>query len=238
MALSKEQIAAEVAKKGYKLIDATGYKNMQSEITVECSQGHKFITNIASVRHPSFKCSTCEQAVFAEAPRNRVVPPKTSNTYRIIAFDQATYKVGMSVWDNGKLVYYDLFEYHDNDLIVRLNKIKHLLSDIVIPIWKPDLMVFEDIQEQHGGVMTFKILAMLLGICEVTALDNKIPFEDMAPVVWRKKIGTVSGGRAKEKAWAVQKVKELTGLTINEDTAEAILIGYAASLNHKTKTLF
>lgn len=227
MSLNKEEIASEVQAKGYSLVSCDGYKNMSSDILVQCKQGHQFITNINSVRHPSFKCPECEKQVF-NVVKPKVVPPKQGR--RIIAFDQATYKMGMSIWDNGKLVYYDLFQFSDYDLVVRLSKIKRLLNDVVIPIWKPDLLVFEDIQEQNGGVKTYKILAMLLGVCETTAYENNIQYTVVPPNVWRKSIGIVAGGRAKEKAWAVNKVKSLTGLLINEDTAEAILIGYSQSL--------
>lgn len=238
MALSKEEIENEVIKhSGYTLVSSENYKNMLSTIVVKCPKGHEFNTTVQDVRKDSFKCPICQKTVF-ELGKNMIVPIKNSNTYRIIAFDQATYKCGMSIWDNGKLVYYDLFQYKDYDLIARLTHIRQLLVNTVIPIWKPDLLTFEDIQEQHNGVKTYKILAMLLGICENAAYEAKIPYEDVAPVVWRKSIGTVSGGRSAEKIWAVKKVHELTGLNINEDSAEAILIGYSQTLKHKNKNLF
>ena len=229
MALSKEQIRAEVEAKGFTLVDASAYKNMQSDITVKCSKGHTFITNITAVRHPSFQCPECAKAHFAmEKPK--AVPTKQPGTFRIIAFDQATYKMGMSVWDNGRLAYYDLFQFNDALTESRLAKIERLLSEVVVPIWKPDVVVFEDIQEQGGvkGMKTFKILAMLLGVCLTTMERLGIKHVEYAPVVWRKEFGAVSGGRGAEKAWAVNKVHELTGQWVNEDTSEAILIGYSA----------
>ena len=229
MALSKEQIAAEVESKGFKLIDATGYKNMDSDITVECEKGHRFITNVKSVRHPGFQCPECAKAQFT-VDKPIGVPVKQPGTFRIVAFDQATYKMGMSIWDDGKLVYYDLFQFNDAATESRLVKIERLLSEVVVPIWKPDAVVFEDIQEQGGikGMKTFKILAMLLGVCVTTIERLGVPHVEYAPVVWRKEFGTVSGGRNAEKAWAVNKVHELTGHWVNEDTSEAILIGYSA----------
>lgn len=236
MPLSKDQIAATIAAhSGFSLIDASGYKNLTSPIKVKCPNGHVFETSVEAARKTSFTCPECAKTAFQKV--SRVIPAKTSDTYRIIAFDQATYKCGMSIWDNGYLVYYDLFTFNDYDLVARLAKIKQLLEKVVIPQWKPDALIFEDIQEQHGGVKTFKILAMLLGICETAAFENHINYAVLAPVVWRKEIGTVSGGRYVEKAWAVQKVKELLGLVVQEDTAEAILIGYSASRKMK-KTLF
>lgn len=229
MALSKEQIQAEVEAKGFTLVDASGYKNLQSDITVKCSKGHTFITNMTAVRHPSFQCPECAKAHFVmEKPK--AVPTKQPGTFRIVAFDQATYKMGMSIWDNGQLVYYDLFQFNDQLTESRLVKIERLLSEVVAPIWKPDVVVFEDIQEQGGvkGMKTFKILAMLLGVCVTTMERLGVKHVEYAPVVWRKEFGAISGGRGAEKAWAVNKVHELTGQWVNEDTSEAILIGYSA----------
>lgn len=229
MALTLEQIKAEVESKGFKLVDASKYKNLQSDITVECGKGHKFITNVAAVRHPSFTCPECAKEQF-QVERPKAVPVKQPGVFRIIAFDQATYKMGMSVWDNGRLAYYDLFQFTDGVTEVRLAKIERLLSEVVVPLWKPDVVVFEDIQEQGGvkGMKTFKILAMLLGVCVTTMERLGVRHQEFAPVVWRKQFGAVSGGRGAEKAWAVNKVHELTGQWVNEDTSEAILIGYSA----------
>lgn len=227
MALSKDQIKAEVENKGFELVDASAYKNMQSDITVKCGKGHVFVTNITAVRHPSFQCPECAKEHFIiEKPK--AVPVKQPGVFRVIAFDQATYKMGMSVWDNGKLVYYDLFQFNDAATESRLVKIERLLSEVVVPIWKPDVVAFEDIQEQGGikGMKTFKILAMLLGVCLTTMERLHVQHVEYPPVVWRKTYGAISGGRNAEKAWAVNKVHELTGIWVNEDTSEAILIGY------------
>lgn len=229
MALSNEQIRAEVEAKGFKLIDASAYKNLNSDITVECSKGHKFVTNVAAVRHPSFQCPECAKAHFV-VEKPKAVPVKQPGVFRIIAFDQATYKMGMSIWDNGQLAYYDLFQFTDQMTETRLVKIERLLSQVVVPLWKPDVIVFEDIQEQGGikGMKTFKILAMLLGVCVTTVEKLGVKHYEYPPVVWRKSFGTVSGGRSVEKNWAVNKVHDLTGHWVNEDTSEAILIGYHA----------
>ena len=96
MALSIDEIRAEVEKhQGYELVSADGYKNMLSAISVKCPKGHIFKTTVEEVRHPSFKCPICAKMAFADI--GRVVPTKEASTYRIIAFDQATYKVGMSI---------------------------------------------------------------------------------------------------------------------------------------------
>ena len=44
-------------------------------------------------------------------------------------------------------------------------------------------MVFEDIQYQYGAVLTYKVLAMLLGIMEVACVENSVPYEVVSPNV-------------------------------------------------------
>lgn len=41
----------------------------------------------------------------------------------------------------------------------------------------------EDIQQQHGAVVTFKILAMLLGNLEELCAEKNIPYEVVSPNV-------------------------------------------------------
>jgi Zn finger protein HypA/HybF involved in hydrogenase expression len=92
--LSSEQIAAEVAAKGFKLVDSSKYKNLESEITVQCPKGHNVITDLKSLRHPSFECPFCaSQEMHVISPQ--IVPNK--NGFRIIACDQATEKFGVSI---------------------------------------------------------------------------------------------------------------------------------------------
>jgi len=237
MALSREEISNELLEKGFKLINADNYKNLDSTIVVECSEGHQFETTMKSIRHPSFECPTCAAAKmnnFKELPK--IVPEKEG--YRIIAFDQATHNCGISIYDNGNLVYFNVFTFIDPILIDRLYKIQKLIEEVVVPVWKPDLLVFEDIQQQGPNVKTFKILAMLLGVVETTARKYNIECLDVAPTVWRKGIDIVSGGRANEKVWSVNKVKELTGFTVTDDCADAILIGRYASKKRNSKKLF
>lgn len=235
--LNNEQIQEEVENKGFKLVNADGYSNLESTITVQCSKGHLIDTNLKSIRHPSFECPFCaSQDFIMEKPRG--VPAKSG--YRIIAFDQATEKVGMSIYDNGKLVYFDLFHFTDQILTYRLKKIMRLLEEVVIPIWEPDLLVFEDIQQQGPNVLTFKVLSMLLGICETVAAKYEIECLTVTVNTWRSAMGVVGAGvaRNKQKKLAMTKVKELTGFDVAEDTAEAILIGKYAASKRKAKTLF
>jgi hypothetical protein len=92
--LSKEQLAAEIEAKGFRVINVENYKNLESEITIQCPKGHNIITNMKSVRHPSFECPFCaSEQMHVISPQ--IVPNKIG--FRIIACDQATEKFGVSI---------------------------------------------------------------------------------------------------------------------------------------------
>lgn len=64
----------------------------------------------------------------------------------------------------------------------------------------------EDIQYQHGAVVTYKILAMLLGVIEVCCMKHGINYEVVSPNVWRKYAGTCGKTRTEEKQLSVATV--------------------------------
>lgn len=226
--LSITDIANELAVKEYTLIDASNYTNMNSLITMRCPKGHTFQATLAQFRHPSFKCPECDKGVKFNNPDT--IPQKKG--YRVIAFDQATENFGLSVYDDGQLVFFHLYTF--TGLVAnRLTQIQHFIENIVIKEWKPDYIVFEDIQYQYGAVLTYKILAMLLGIIEVTCFKNDIPYEVVSPNVWRKYAGTCGKTRVQEKQLSVTVVKEKYGVRVNDDVAEAILIGRYGAEHHK-----
>lgn len=90
--LSKEQIKAEVEEKGFTLLNADGYSNMNSIITVQCDHGHAIEVSMADFRRASFECPCCNTG---KVDNPTTVPEKKG--YRVISFDQATEKFGLSI---------------------------------------------------------------------------------------------------------------------------------------------
>lgn len=226
--LSAVQIKAEVEEKGYTLIDCSGYTNMQSIIKVSCPKGHIFQTTLGDLRSPAFTCPECDKSIQFKNPT--AVPPKTG--YRVIAFDQATEHFGLSVFDNGQLKFLNLYTFTGrvNDRIAQIKT----FVEMIIREWQPDYIVMEDIQYQQGsGIVTFKILAMLLGVIETVCVQAKQPYEVVSPNVWRKYAGTCGKSRLEEKRLSVIMVKEKYGIRVNDDVAEAVLIGRYGAQMHK-----
>lgn len=228
--LTHQQIADEVFSRGYELVDASAYTNMNSRIVIKCPHGHLIEASLADLRRVSFTCPVCDKDIKFINPS--AVPPK--NGHRIIAFDQATERFGLSIYDGGKLVFYSLYTF-SGDLINRIVKIKKFVQDIVIKEWKPDYIVMEDIQYQANGILTFKVLAMLLGVLQELCSESNIEFEAVAPNVWRKYAGTNGKNRREEKMLSIAKVKEKFSVTVSDDVAEAILIGMYGVRMHAPK---
>ena len=226
--LNTETIRQEVEAKGFTLVSAENYENLNSEITVKCSQGHVSNVSLSSFRAASFTCPHCDHSIKFVNPD--VVPTKKG--YRVIAFDQATEHFGLSIWDNGELVFFHLYTFVGT-VVNRLTQIKNFISNIVLKEWQPDYIVCEDIQYQYGAVLTFKVLAMLLGIVEVACNEANIPYEVVSPNVWRKYAGTCGKTRLQEKQLSIAFVKEKYGIRVNDDVAEAILIGRYGAHVHK-----
>ena len=226
--LTHQQIADEVFAQGYELVDDSKYTSLNSNIIIRCPQGHLIETSLANFRRPSFTCPVCDKDVKFVNPT--IVPKKTG--FRVIAFDQATENFGLSIFDDNQLVFYSLYTF-SGDVVSRLTKIKKFIAEIVLPLWQPDYVVMEDIQYQYGAVLTYKILAMLLGVIEVACNEANVKYEVVSPNVWRKYAGTAGKSRREEKMLSVALVKEKYGVKVSDDVAEAIMIGRYGAMNHK-----
>lgn len=226
--LSHEKIAEEIKSLGYLLVDDSGYQTLNSTIKVQCEHGHVFETNLNTLRRPSFQCPLCDEKIDFVNPK--IIPPKTGT--RVIGFDQATEHFGLSIWDNNQLVFYALYNF-SGETINRIYKIWKFVREIVIDAWKPDYIIMEDIQQQHGAVLTYKILAMLLGVIQVACTEKNIQYAVVSPNVWRKYTGTAGKTRKEEKALSIAVVKQKFNINVSDDIAEAILIGQYGSKIYK-----
>lgn len=216
--LNEGQILQEIEGKGFKVLDISGYQNTKSTITVKCQNDHILETNMFSFRKESFRCPKCDGGDI----ELKAFPPE-KNGYRILALDNATENLGLSIYDNGKLVYYSLLVFKGN-FDSRITKIFNIVSNTMIDNWKPDYIVFEDIQYQNN-YQTYKKLAMLLGALVVAAKRSAIDYQIIPPVEWRSHY-QITGKREDVKAKAVKLVKQMYNIDVIDDIAEAILIGH------------
>ena len=104
MRLTDQEIKDILASKGFTCSNINDYTNLDSILHLRCKNGHNIDASIRTVRNTNFKCSVCDGQ---NSISNRVaivnIPAKDGK--RVVAIDNATEKVGVSVFDNGKLVY-------------------------------------------------------------------------------------------------------------------------------------
>ena len=222
MRLTEQEIIDILDSKGLHCLNIAEYENMNTILSLECSNGHHIDASLKSVRNAHFKCPICEgkNSLSAEVS-NLQVPEKSGK--RIVAIDNATESVGVSVFDDKKLVFYHLFHF-TGETLDRMCDNRKLLEETIIAAWEPDLIVFEDIQYQNN-ILTFKTLAMLLGSSLVSTHSAHIPHETVLSKTWRSHFMINGKTRVEQKKQAIDKVKTMYDINVNDDVAEAILLG-------------
>lgn len=211
------------------------YKNLDTELTFECNEGHKLYLPYKKVRD-KFICPICQQNQYNFS---KEIIPKNKNIQRSIGLDQATHTTGYSIFDNGKLVYAGVFEAGANDEIERDIEIKNWLIQL-IQNWKPDIIGIEGIQLQqlnnkNVGVTTYQTLARLQGILMATCVEQKTEYVIVPPATWRAHCRVKGRSRTDKKRSMQIKIKDWFDVTVSDDIADAIGIGKYISDNHKKK---
>ena len=225
MALSKKEIEATILAKGFEPVSIDSYKNLSSLLEVRCEHGHQFFADMKSIRKDNFVCPQCVGTQSSNLNEKHSLPAKTG--FRIIALDQASQKIGISVFDDGKLVYYHFVEV-TGSLPVRLAKIYKFMVEVVIHQWTPNYLVFEDIQYQDNA-LTHKTLGMVMGVVILAAEHAQIEHTEVLNKVWQSEFNIGGTVRFAQKANVVKRVKEYYDLDVSDDVADAILLGkYAA----------
>ena len=220
--LNKQEIEGILESKKLICLDISAYQNLDSLLSLKCVNGHKIDATMRTIRNSHFKCPECDgQSSVSNKANNVIVPSKFG--YRVVALDNATENVGVSIFDDDKLVFYHLYKYEGSTL-TRMVKNRQFLEDVIIKEWQPDLIVVEDIQYQNN-ILTFKTLAMLLGSSLVSCASKQIKTETVMSKVWRAHFMLNGKGRIEEKKQAIDKVKLMYGIAVNDDVAEAILLG-------------
>ena len=174
--LSDQEVLAIAESRGMEVVDVKQYTKLDGDLEVRCkNQGHKFITNVRTMRLNSFSCPLCEKQEVTYTCR-----PPAKKGFRIMGWDQATQNFGISIFDDGRLVYYDVIRFV-GETEERLVKIYNFLQ-YFIEVCEPDFVMFEDIQLQANGASqtmfnTFKVLAELMGVVKMVLTKNKIRHE-------------------------------------------------------------
>lgn len=243
--ISIDQIREEAKGLGWTLVSDT-YKNLDTEIEFTCPKGHQVITTYA-VWRARHSCPMCDNPKLELSTK---VMPKKKGISRILSLDQATHDTGWAIFDGNSVVKFGVKNLGDGALDERINKLKIWLANM-IEIWKPDKVIMEDIQLQEKkqgrtwendtgdnvmNVNTFKTLAQLQGVLADYLYEKQTRYEFVHTAVWREKCGITGKYRSDKKKSAQLKVLEWFDLSVTNDEADAICIGYYGTAAEKKNT--
>lgn len=152
---------------------------------------------------------------------------------RLLALDQASRTSGYAVFDNDELITYGTFTYDDEDIGIRLHKIRNKVESL-IDLHSIDYVVFEDIQLQGNvanNVQTFKTLAEVFGVIYELVTELEIKHEAVLSSSWKSTLGIKGRTRPDQKKNAQTYVINTYGVKPSQDASDAICIG-AHALKH------
>ena len=211
---------------------STEYKNLDTEMTFQCPEKHRVYTTWKRLRSRR-ECPVCKQNIFKE--QEAKISRKKSGETRLLAIDQATRVSGWSVYSDGKLLRYGIFETNLEDEIQRDLTVKNWMLSM-INNWEPDMVALEGIQyEEEYGVKTFATLARLQGILMGCLAENQVPYVVCPTPTWRSYCNVKGRTRGDKKRSMQLIVKKWHDITITDDCADAIGIGHYAYHNHLKK---
>ena len=149
-----------------------------------------------------------------------------------LAVDASTKSTGIAIFDGQELKHYDCITASSTDLFKRIHKMQDEIEKI-IKNYKIEKIVMEDVipEDVHGNQNVFKALTYLQGYLIEVFNRNKIPYELVVASHWRKLCGIKTGSgvrRESLKPKDIAFVKNQFGISVNDDIADAICIGFAA----------
>lgn len=228
-----KDVQESLGESGWKVI-STEYKSLDTEMIFECDEGHKVYAPWKKIRQKR-ECTLCKQNKYKS--QDHKIIPKKKGTFRVLALDQATKITGYSIFDNKKLIYYNIFKADESEKeIARDIQVKQWLVSM-IENWKIDMVGLEGIQyEEKFGVTTFETLARLQGILMGTLHELNMPYKVCPTPTWRSHCGVKGKTKIEKKRSMQLLVKKWFDVQITDDEADAIGIGKYVSDTHKKKT--
>lgn len=157
---------------------------------------------------------------------------------KILALDQSSRISGYAIFNNNKLEKSGTFTARAKDIDQRLEQIRIWVKTL-IKAEDIEKVVLEDIQLENNignNVITYKMLAEVIGVITELLVELGLEYEIIAPSVWRKKLSLWAPNRAMCKQKAKDYVLAKYNLRTTEDTCDAICIG-EATLNSSQKQI-
>ena len=161
---------------------------------------------------------------------------------KILALDLSTKSTGYAIFNDGKLIDYGCLTASQANPIDRIQKIIIDLDKILLQHSDISKVYAEEVRPEGtgygvGNLHTHRLL-MYTQAAVAFLLHNKyaeVSFEFIYPSSWRSACGIKNGRGIKRdaaKAADIKFVQETFGLTVNDDIADAIGLGYSQISNN------
>lgn len=150
----------------------------------------------------------------------------------LLALDPSTKNTGYAIYQDQELIAHDCITAGSPNLYNRIHKMVNDLQ-LIITQYKVTNAIIEDVfpEDVHNNRSVFNALMYLQGFITDLLNTNNIQFKFYTASEWRKKCGIHTGRgihRESLKPKDIQFVKDQFGLSVNDDEADAICIGFAA----------
>lgn len=160
---------------------------------------------------------------------------------KTLALDLSTKSTGWAVFDGQELIDYGCITSASTNLIKRIHIMVSGIQE-VLSKHQINKIVVEEVRPENGlqNIKTHRALLWCQGAIAMMAYDNfKLELEYIYPSEWRSACGIHTGSGVRRdslKAADIAFVKKIYNITVNDDIADAIGIGYASA--HKTQVLW
>lgn len=220
--LSKEALNKELNELGYSFVGGE-YQNLKSVIIVKCKNGHEVTTTLHDLRKKR-PCPTCSQFEYSKEEEDMLASLPKKKGWRVLALDNATKITGYAVYENGKLLHYGIKEVDESTAQnLRIAYMKQWFASM-LTVWEIDSVGLENVQYQ-GNPQTLITLSKLLGVLETTSLEYNIEPYIVSSQTWKSFCKVKGKNRQQDKQKAQARVKELHGIVVSQDAADAICLG-------------
>lgn len=145
---------------------------------------------------------------------------------KVLSLDASTNKTGVALFKDNQYITHILIDKHK--IKNTMERVSAMMTDIcnVLNKYQPDKVIMEE-SMMTTNISTVKLLSYIAGSVISWCAQNNVEFKFMLPSEWRKKVGLRQSKKIKReelKQEAMNAVKELYGLDVTDDEAEAILI--------------
>lgn len=147
---------------------------------------------------------------------------------KLLALDQASIITGWSVFEDQKLIKYGHITLdRETPVGIRLVQLRDKVKEL-IKEYQVNEIALEDIQMQNtvgNNVVTFKVLAQVLGVLQELCEEMEISYTIIPSVTWKAGLGIKGRGRAEQKRNAQSFVINEYGVKPTQDESDSICIG-------------